>query len=91
MLRCARYSFRCSIRPLMATDRMQRLIERLLDDADEAVAPRQWGEVRELCDAALRLDGDSVDARRLLAAAGDDTGLLRPSAAGPTTATARPR
>ena len=66
---------RCIITPAMPSERMQRRIDGLLDQADDAVSRRAWDEVRNICDAVLRLDPENEDARELIAAAARDTGL----------------
>ena len=59
----------------MPTERVQRQIDRLLDQVEDAVAERDWQLVRELCDSVLRLDHDNQDARTFLEAAEHDTGI----------------
>ena len=53
----------------MASERSQRRIERLLDEADEAVTQLDWGTVRDRATAVIALDPDNNDAHTLLAAA----------------------
>ena len=53
----------------MATDRIQRRIDRLLDEADEAFARGAWGDVRENAQKVLLLDADNADAGVFLEAA----------------------
>ncbi len=53
----------------MTSDRIQRLIEALLDDADRAVAAGAWAEVRSLAEAVLALAPDNADALAYVAAA----------------------
>src|SRR5687768_16636424 len=53
----------------MASDRIQRQIERLLDEAEAAVAARDWPKVRQAASDTLSLDPENVDGRALLAAA----------------------
>ncbi|MCH8235457.1 MAG: protein kinase, partial [Chloroflexi bacterium] len=67
----------------MVSDRMRRRIESLLDEADEAVGRRQWDEVRDICDAVLRLDPGNVEALALLEASERDTGVRPPSVSAP--------
>ena len=43
----------------MASERIQRRIETLLDEADEAVANSDWAVVRDRAQNALRLDPDN--------------------------------
>ena len=56
----------------MATGRVARLIERLLDQADRAAETGRWHEVVELCERVLTVDGDNADARAMLDMAGVD-------------------
>ncbi len=51
------------------SDRMRRQIERLLDEADEAIRQRDWSRVRECADDVLALEPKNDDARGFLAAA----------------------
>jgi len=53
----------------MLSDRVQRHIDRLLDEADQAIALRQWEELRATCETLLSLDPDNSDATRYLALA----------------------
>lgn len=53
----------------MTSERVQRQIDRLLDEAGEALAQRDWGTVRDRVQDALALDPDNADARGFLAAA----------------------
>ncbi len=53
----------------MASDRIQRRIERLLDEADEAVARYDWQAVRQAAQAVLALDSENPDALTFLEAA----------------------
>ncbi len=59
----------------MVSERIQRRIDALLDEVDEAVASADWAAVREKCDTVLRLDPDNSDARAYLDAAERDTGV----------------
>ena len=56
----------------MASDRVQRRIERLLDQVEEAIDQLDWEEVRGRAQAVLRLDPDNSDALSYLAAAERD-------------------
>src|SRR5947209_7338554 len=60
----------------MPSERVQRHIDRLLDEADQGVAARDWAAVRDRAREVLALDPDNPDARELAAAAvrmlGDD-------------------
>ena len=53
----------------MASDRLQRQVERLLDEADAAVLQFDWEQVRQCAQAVLRLDPENSDALSYLAAA----------------------
>ena len=53
----------------MPSERVQRRIERLLEQADEAIDGLQWDRVRELAEAVLALDSESQDATTYLSAA----------------------
>ena len=46
----------------MFSDRVQRQIDRLLDQAEEAIALRQWEDLRATCEVVLNLDPDHADA-----------------------------
>ena len=56
----------------MPSERIQRQIDRFLDQIETAVEERDWERVRELSDDVLRLDPDNEDAQSFLAAAGRD-------------------
>ena len=53
----------------MVSERIQRRIDALLDEADEAFTQRDWRHLRELADDVLKLDEASDDAKTYLAAA----------------------
>jgi len=53
----------------MLSDRVQRQIDRLLDQAEEAIALRQWADLRAHCEVVLNLDPDNSDAAQYLALA----------------------
>jgi uncharacterized membrane protein YhaH (DUF805 family) len=55
----------------MLSDRVQRQIDRLLDEADQAIALRCWEELRATCETLLSLDPDNADAARYLILAND--------------------
>lgn len=44
----------------MPSERIQRRIDSLLDDADEAVKQQQWDVVRDRAKSDLRLEVDSI-------------------------------
>ncbi len=52
----------------MASERMQRRIERLLDEADDAIARFDWEAVRNGAETVLALDPENADGLALLAA-----------------------
>ena len=58
----------------MPTERLQRQIDRMLDEADAALAANDWPRVRELAQNALRLDPENADALAYIAAAERDDG-----------------
>ncbi len=75
----------------MATERLQRRIDRLLDQIDEAVELKDWILVLDHSKDVLALDPDNVDAKAYLAAAerrlndsgqamGDNTPISEPIA-----------
>ena len=53
----------------MTSERIQRQIERLLDEAEEAAGAGEWNHLRELCERVLTLSPSNADAEALLAAA----------------------
>ncbi len=53
----------------MASDRIQRRIERLLDEADEAFAERNWPVVHANAQDVLRLDPENREALTFFSAA----------------------
>ena len=55
--------------PTMASDRVKRQIDRLLDQAEEAIAHLDWATVLQRCKAVLSLDPDDLDAKAYLKAA----------------------
>jgi len=54
----------------MVSERTQRQIDRLLDEAEEAMRQLAWDTVRARVQAVLSLDPENPDARNYLAAAG---------------------
>ena len=58
----------------MQSERIQRQIDRLLDQADQAIANRDWTAVVEHAQSVLRLNSDNSDALAYLAAAKRDSG-----------------
>src|SRR5438132_6980 len=53
----------------MPSERVQRQIDRLLDEAEQAMADGAWETVRLCCDAVLALDAANADAHSYLQAA----------------------
>ena len=51
----------------MASERIQRQIDRLLDQAEEAMGRLEWGTVRECARVVLGLDSTNSDALAFLA------------------------
>ena len=58
----------------MPTERVQRRIDRLLDEADEAIARSDWDMVRDRAGNVIALDPDNDDAQTFLKAAERATG-----------------
>jgi hypothetical protein len=56
----------------MPSERVQRQIDRLLDEAEEAISSQDWAAVAERAQAALRLDPENAGALSYLAAAERD-------------------
>jgi len=59
------YRYYC---PTMASERIQRRIDRLLDQAEEAMDRSDWESVRDYAKVALGLDPENTDALAFLAA-----------------------
>ena len=60
----------------MPSERVQRQIDRLLDQAEEAIEQSNWNTVIKRVEAVLRLDPDNKDALAYLQAANrDDFGV----------------
>ena len=72
----------------MASDRRIRRIERLLDEAEEAVSSLDWEVVRDRAMAVLAFEPENVDALDLLTAAERSLGSEPSSSPGPAQATA---
>ncbi len=53
----------------MVNERIQRRIERLLDQVEEAADGQEWQKVQELCEEVLGLDADNSEAPAFLSAA----------------------
>jgi len=69
---------------IMASERVQQHVNRLLDEVDEAMARLDWEQVRERSQAVLDLAPDNLDAQQFFAAA--ERNLSRDRAAGQETA-----
>ena len=50
----------------MASERVQRRVDRLLDQIEEAIEQRDWSHVRELAQDVLVLDRANDDAQAFL-------------------------
>ena len=53
----------------MASERLQRQIERLLDEAEEAISRFDWDALLQRAQAALAMDPENTDALAFLATA----------------------
>ena len=67
----------------MPSERVQRQIDRLLDEAEEAVRANDWQTARQRAQAALDLDPENLDAPSILA--GADRALAREIGTAPAT------
>ena len=76
----------------MASERFQRRIERLLDEADEALARYDWEAVRQAAQSVLAIDPENGDGLTFLVtverALASTTGSSSTQPPGPTPATA---
>ena len=68
----------------MASDRFQRQIERLLDEAEEAVFQFDWEKVRQCAQSVLAIDPDNIDGLTFLTNADRALGTAPPSTSQPT-------
>ena len=68
----------------MASERVQRQIERLLDEAEEASSKRNWEVVRDRAEHVLTFDPNNPDGLALLAAAQRALGSTVSSSPDPT-------
>jgi serine/threonine-protein kinase len=73
----------------MATEQIQRRIDRLLDQIEEAMDRLDWESVRDHAQALLRLDPENIDALTYLAAAERDP-VEVPDSSPPTQTTPTP-
>ena len=71
----------------MASERLQRQIERLLDEANETIAKEDWPAVVSRARAVLRIDPENSDALSYLSMAERDSDF----AAAPLTSRVTPR
>ncbi|GEM_PF-2193205 len=71
----------------MPTERTQRQIDTLLDEAEAAIKALQWSIVRDRAHAALALDRDNPDARHYLTAASEPSPSGRGQGEGEATTT----
>ena len=67
----------------MASERIQRRIERLLDQIEEAADNQDWNGERTLAEEVLSLDPDNIDAQTFLAAAQRSLSRLVSASASP--------
>ena len=74
----------------MPSERIQRRIDRLLDDAETAADQQDWPTVERLADEVLGLDAENEDAPALLAAAERRLGSQAGVAAAPSSDVKRP-
>ena len=65
----------------MASDRLHRQIERLLDEADQAITQEDWSTVASRARAVLRIDPENRDALSYLGVAERDSGISGPGPA----------
>src|SRR5437867_4049839 len=72
----------------MLSERARRQVERLLDEADEAMARRDWPAVGEITRAVLSMDADNQDALTYQAAAQQALGASEEPARPPAAETA---
>ena len=69
----------------MVSERIQRQIDRLLDQAEEAVEGHQWEVVRARAESVLRLDPANADAPTFLEAANRDVASVPGTGSSPDT------
>lgn len=55
----------------MPSERLQRQIDRLLDQVESSAGEESWDRVRELCHRVLAIDPENGDAKGFLAMAAD--------------------
>jgi serine/threonine protein kinase len=69
----------------MASDRLQRQIDRLLDEADQAITEEDWSTVSSRARSVLAIDPENADGLAYLATADRAVGGTGPQSAAPTT------
>ncbi|MDP6823622.1 MAG: protein kinase [Dehalococcoidia bacterium] len=75
----------------MPSERVQRRIDRLLDQADEALEAGNWQDAKERAAVALEFDPDNADAAAFLAAADRGLGISEPHVADPAAIQSLPK
>jgi len=73
----------------MTSERLQRQIDRLLDEAEKAVSAEDWARVTDLANRVLALDTENGDARGFVALAAGTTAGPSPVGQSPTLASLR--
>ena len=74
----------------MVSERIQRQIDRLLDQAEEAFSKFDWEAVRQGAEAVLRLDPNNADALTFLEASNRDLASLAGTGTSPDPAVPLP-
>src|SRR5439155_26358700 len=80
-------------RGTMTSERLQRQIEALLDEAADGISRNDWTSVLQRANAALAFDSENVDAKAYIAAAQQalgDSAVSSPSPARPVASNAVP-
>ena len=62
--------------PKITSDRIQKVIDNLLDEAVKAASQSEWAEVARICGEVTNLDDDNSEAARLLKAAQANLGQV---------------
>ena len=70
---------------IMASERVQRQIDRLLDEAEAAIVEHSWTVARDRAQSVLAIDPENSDALTYVAAAERGFGSSSPSADSPST------
>jgi len=63
----------------MASERVQRQIDRLLDQAEEVMGRLNWDSVRDCAQAVLGLDSENADALPIAQTADQPTSFATPT------------